>query len=447
MQTHATIILFIILHCGLCATTLAQVNPPKRKAFIGAIVQTEGNHLKIDSVISGSTCQALGIQKGDVLHKLNDKTLSSLDTYNQLSSQIRAEENVIFDIERGNQSLKKTGKALARPYETNEWADINYDWLPFREGVVRIITKKPKGKVNCPVILFIPGYNCSSVEGYSNNYNGKLINEWLKAGFAVVCPEKSGNGDSYNCLPCIESDLQSDIEIYDKAYQYMLKLDFVDKQNTFIWGHSLGGMIAPVIAEKYQPKGVMVFGTVFRPWNEFLLEMHRIQAPLEGKSYVETESFVRNMHKIYYEFFILKKTPKQLYEIPEYKDLAVSELNYVEGGTQMWGRHWRFWQQIDSLNLAKNWSNVNSQVLSIFGGADFIQCSELEAKLIVETVNKTHPKHAKYLRIENVDHLICTNNSWQESSDNMKDKKYQNEHFNWEMAEKTVAWMRERCKE
>lgn len=254
-------------------------------------------------------------------------------------------------------------------------------------------------------------------------------------------------GDSYGCIPCSETDLVSDIKVFDAGYQYMKTLPYVDKNNLFIWGHSMGGVIAPVIAEKHQPKGVIAFATVFRPWSEFLLEMHRVQWPLDGKSYIETEDRTRLIQKVYYEFFVLKKSPAELYKNPEYKDIVASELEYKDGKVDMWGRHWRFWQQIDSLNLARSWSNVGSKVLSIFGGADFVACSELEHELIVRTVNSTHPGNAQHITIPDVDHLIIRNPDWPSAHKHFMDASYKKEHFHQGFADATVKWMKELMKE
>lgn len=434
-------IISILLFFVFSAAAYAQVKDIKRKAFMGGMAREKDKQLVIDSVVPGTTFALAGLKKNDVLVKINEVPVNSFATYGQAVSEIRAESNVKIEWLRGTKNMNKTVKAIAKPVEVNPDADITYDWIAYKNGQLRVISKKPKGKTNCPAILFIPGYNCSSVENFPNNYNGRIMNEWIKAGYAVICPEKSGNGDSYNCKPCVEADMQTDIETFGKAYEYMQQLPYVDKQNLFIWGHSMGGVIAPVLAEKYQPKGVIAFATVYRPWSEFLLEMHRIQSPLDGKSYEETETFVRGMQKVYFELFVNKKSPEEISKIPELNKLAVSELEYKPGNNQMWGRHWKFWQQIDSLNLAVNWSHVNGKVLSIFGGADFIQCSELEQKLIVETVNSTHPGNAEYLRIDNIDHLMATNNTWKESSEHLSNKKYQDANFNYTIAKKTIEWM------
>ena len=77
--------------------------------------------------------------------------------------------------------------------------------------------------------------------------------------------------------------------------------------------------------------------------------MHRVQKPLlDNLNYLQTEDFMRKIQKIYYEFFVLRRTREALLKNPEYRDLVISELGYKEGSNDMWGRHWAFWPQIDS---------------------------------------------------------------------------------------------------
>jgi pimeloyl-ACP methyl ester carboxylesterase len=327
--------------------------------------------------------------------------------------------------------------------EKLDFADTQYDWVKFRGGYLRAITRKPKGRSNLPAILLVPGYGCGSIENYAMSYNGKLLFEWVKAGYAVITVEKSGMGDSYDCVPCSEADLVNEIESFDAGYQYMEQLPFVDKKQLFIWGHSMGGVVAPEIAKRHEPKGVMVFACTFRPWSEFLLEMHRVQKPLlENFTYQQTEDFVRRIQKVYYEFFVLKKSPEQLYNIPEYKELAVSDLNYAAGSNNMWGRHWRYWMQLDSLNMADTWKQVNAPVLIIHGGADYEQCSFVEPMMINETVNAAHPGNATWTTIPDIDHFMMKSNSWKEAASNFKTQQYLKGNFNYKIAEETLRWLK-----
>jgi pimeloyl-ACP methyl ester carboxylesterase len=408
---------------------------PQRKAFMGIVTKTAEKGIGIDSVIPNSTAAKLKLQKGDIIQNINGKATPTVELYGAVASQIRTNDKVTIQYLRGSKMTEASTKAIMKPLETSDIADIKYDWVKFKNGYLRTITKKPKGKEKVPCILFIPGYGCGSIENYPKNFNGKLIDEWIKNGFAVVTIEKSGLGDSFGCEPCTEVDIKTDIESFDLGYQYMEKLDFADKSNLFIWGHSMGGTIAPEVAKLHHPKGIMIFGSVFRPWSEFLLEMHRVQKPLlEGLTYQQTEDITRTIQKIYYEFFVLKKSPEELVTNPEYKDVVLSELNYVKGSTNMWGRSWKFWQQLDTLDLAKSWQEVNCPVLILHGGTDYEQCSLVEPMLTQKTVNEKHPNTATWITIPDLDHFMMKSKDWPEAAKNFKEQQYTKGNFNNKIA-------------
>ncbi len=432
-------IFFALVFISLNA--LAQT--PPRKAIMGLLPKPAANGILADSVMANGTFAAIGLLKGDVITAINGNALASMDVYGKRVSQIRAGDKLAVQFTRNGKSMTVSGNAVMRPYEQNEIADVQYDWVKFRNGYLRAITRKPKSKTNLPAILLVPGYGCGSIENYMGSYNGKLLTEWLKAGYAVVTIEKSGLGDSYNCAPCSEVDLATDIESFDAGYNYMEQLPFVDKNRLYIWGHSMGGLIAPEVAKRHQPKGVMVFGTTFRPWSEFLLEMHRVQKPLlENQTYLQTEDFIRKIQKIYYEFFVLKKTRADLFQNPEYKDLVASELGHKDGSNDMWGRHWAFWPQIDSLNLAKSWQQINCPVLVLHGAADYESCSIVEPTLVTETVNEAHPGNATMVVVPELDHFMMKSANYKEARDNFKKQQYAKGNFNYQIAEETINWLK-----
>lgn len=433
------LILFIL---GLFAANLSFSQEPARKGWIGVNGGFSERGMAVDTVVPGSSMDKMGLRKGDTIIQLNGRQVGDAASFNTVAGGVRTGDKLSVKYRRGGKTHDKNGSAVMRPYDTMAGAEVIYGWAQMEGCRLRTIVRKPKGNNKLPLVLFIPGYNCGSVENFGQGSYGKLIATWLRAGFGVVTIEKSGLGDSYGCIPCMEADLVADIKAFEVGYRYMESLPYADKDNLFIFGHSMGGVIAPLIAGKHHPKGVIAFATVYRPWSEFLLEMHRVQWPLDGKSYAETEDRLRGIQKIYYEFFRLKRSPAELYENPEYKDLVASELEYKPGVTNMWGRHWRFWQQIDSLDLARSWGNVNAKVLSVFGGADFVACSELEHQLIVRTVNSTHPGNAEHITIPDVDHLIIRNPDRPSAHKHFMDAAYKKENFHQGFADTLTAWMR-----
>ena len=45
-----------------------------------------------------------------------------------------------------SKTMSANGNAVMRPYEKSDIADVQYDWVKFRNGYLRAITRKPKGK-------------------------------------------------------------------------------------------------------------------------------------------------------------------------------------------------------------------------------------------------------------------------------------------------------------
>ncbi len=415
----------------------------ERKAWMGIVTSEKSNQLIIDSVVVNSTLQKIGLHKNDILLSINNKKIQTTQQLLAIANTVSANEKIAVQFQRNGNIQDANTTALPRPLFKAGWCDVIYSSLPAINCTVRTIIYKPKNKTNSPGIFFIPGYNCGSIESFPSNYNGKLIEQWVKKGYTVYTVEKSGVGDSRGCKTCIEVDLQTDIELYETAFDNFSSLPYLDKSNLFIWGHSMGGIIAPIIAQGKHVKGIMVFGTVFRPWSEFLLEMHRIQKPLtDSLSYEQTEEFVRLIQKVYYEFFVLKKSPAQLYENNEYKKIVETELEYKPGKEDMWGRHWRFWQQLDSINLAKAWQHINCKVLVLQGGSDYIQCSAVEPYLIAKAVNSSHPGNATTITIPGLDHLLMKSKDFPDAVRNFNNKEYVKGNFNIQLSNETLKWMK-----
>src|SRR6185437_1058220 len=190
-------IFFFILFCFCSKLSFAQ--KPLRKAFIGLLIKPVTDGVRVDSVYPNSTGVILNLKKNDVITSINNKEIKTSETFNSVVSQIRSGDKIEVKFLRGNKVSKCSSKAMMRPFEQSEIADVIYDWVAFKDGYLRAITRKPKGKTNLPCILLIPGYGCGSIETYSAGYNGRLITEWLKNGYAAVTIEKSGMGDSYHC--------------------------------------------------------------------------------------------------------------------------------------------------------------------------------------------------------------------------------------------------------
>jgi pimeloyl-ACP methyl ester carboxylesterase len=426
----------------------------KRKAFLGIKPQelndsiakankiSETKGILVLEVLPNSTAEKLKLKPQDVITGINKQPVSSLSQLLDPFQNFRENEQVALTIQRGKKKLTLKGKMVGRPLEkADDKTEVVYDQVKFGNGYLRIIVTKPKGSGKFPAILFIPGYNCGSIDNYNVGAYGKLIKGWNEKGYAVMRIEKSGMGDSENTSPCTEVDMFTEIASFETGYKHLKTYSFVDTTNLFMFGHSMGGVIAPVIAEKYNPKGVMVYGTVFRPWFEFMIDLIRKQNIMTGSDYVENEKLTRQMQTLFYEFFVLKKSPAEIAQNPALTAIAARELDYKPNNNQMWGRHYKFWQQLDELNMAQSWRNTNANVLAIWGGADWISFEEDEHTVIADLVNKYHPGKGTYLKLENTNHGFIKMPSMLEGI-KLSSPAYNEEHFNFGLVEETDKWMK-----
>jgi len=86
--------------------------------------------------------------------------------------------------------------------------------------------------------------------------------------------EKSGVGDSTG-TPCRDVNFPDEVSLFTSALKKLKTYDFVDTGNVFIFGHSGGGWVAPLVAAEEPVKGIVVYGTVVRPFGEYLVENRR----------------------------------------------------------------------------------------------------------------------------------------------------------------------------
>src|SRR4030095_8541358 len=100
----------------------------------------------------------LAVQKGDLITEFNGNKIASMETYGKIATNIRTGEKLDVQFIRNASNMNASANAVMRPYEQSDIADVQYDWVKFRTGYLRAITRKPKGKANLPAILLISGY-------------------------------------------------------------------------------------------------------------------------------------------------------------------------------------------------------------------------------------------------------------------------------------------------
>lgn len=384
-----------------------------RKGWLGARISNENSGgVKVNQVVGGTSLN-VGLIMDDVILKINEKSVNSPSDLSKIITNSIEGNSMSFEIIRNGKKITLKGKVKGRDRETIKNGKVIYESISFKGGKLSVIINKPNGEGKKPAILFIPGYTCSSVDGLTENHPyGRIVRAFSDAGFVVVRVEKSGLGDSQNTPDCSSTNLYDEVESFQAGFDKMKSLEYVDKDNLFLFGHSMGGIIAPAISVKNNVKGTIVYGTTAKSWYEYQLEMNRLQLSLAKIPPLEFEEKCRIQSEVAYEYFIQKKSLQEIALNPNKAEVLKSDWMY-DGNNMIFDRNQEYWRQIQDYPLLENWKNTSGKVLVLFGEADFQAFSKADHEQIIYTVNYYKPETAKLITFPGTDHYFAKSGSLQ----------------------------------
>ncbi|MBN1970040.1 MAG: PDZ domain-containing protein [Candidatus Delongbacteria bacterium] len=278
-----------------------------------------GEGVLITYVKENSSADISGIKTNDIITKINNVKITSKESITDLikKSKFKAGDKINLEIIRENKVLNTELNFIEKPRESHPDFDIIYDFVEVNNSKLRMIITKPKGNEKYPALFFIPGFNAVSIDyptaSKSKNPYKELLYYYTLNGYVTCRVEKFGMGDSD--LPLAEDvDFDSEVLGFKKGLQKLKQFDFVDNDRLFIFGHSMGGVIAPEISENENIKAIAVFGTLGRTWFEYSIENTRNQVTLRSDDYKAIEEYCRYNFNFASKFYIDKLTPKELIE-------------------------------------------------------------------------------------------------------------------------------------
>lgn len=400
----------------------------------------------VDKIAPRSTADRLQMLQGDIVTQINLKDINNLNDLGKITNSLRENDKIRVQIWREGQNLVLAGNVLAKPLETDSLTDVIYGQARTKQGgMVRTILNKPRRLGQMPVIVLVTDYACTPIEQLSSTQYGLLIKNWCAEGFAVMRIEKSGLGDNLHTPDCDKADWKIEAAGYEAGLKAVRQYDFIDTNAIFVFGHGIGGTIAPYIAQNQRTAGLIVYGTIFQTWFEFLLKMYRFQNGLQNLDFEDSDKQLRTLRQFLYEWLSQKKSISLLAKNPKYKTLLSNELLNPPNSTTVWGRHEKFWQQLDSLPLATAWRNAQTPVLSIWGEFD-TQAFEQDHLFITQYLQQNNIEGSEYLKLDSSNHYFLKTNTIQEGQMLMqsRDTRMMRTMFNPKVINATTAWIRKR---
>jgi photosystem II stability/assembly factor-like uncharacterized protein/pimeloyl-ACP methyl ester carboxylesterase len=436
--------IFSLLFLVFGLSTIAEAQLERKPLFGAQISFVSENGLKgckVLKVVRG-TSVALKLEVNDIITKMGDQSVVGREAFlSQFLTYSPGQEVVLTVIRQGKEINLKT-LAIARPYETDDNANVIYDEAAFRGGKLRVIINKPLKEGKMPAMLFIPGYTCSSIDELSEDHPYKrIVNAYVDAGFVTLRIEKSGLGDSKNTPPCESCNLLDEVENFEVGLKKLKSLAYVDTNQIILFGHSMGGIIAPAISAKNKVAGVAVYGTTAKSWFEYQLEMYRVQNALAGMNPIEVEQSVTSQYELLYRYFVKKESLTELAKDP-IQDSVLRTVWGYDGHGKIYERNAEYWRQIQDYPHLENWKNTKAKVLVMFGESDFQAFSLADHQQIVNTVNHFNNGNASLKTFTHTDHYFAKSGTMQQAFDKFNSRQIQTlfEEYNPEVGKSAVSW-------
>lgn len=280
------------------------------------------------------------------------------------------------------------------------------------EGLHVYVTKPASAAKKVPALFEVAWLSCDSVEQPKGPEDGFTRLIWdLAAHYATFRVDKPE--------PCSELDFDHELAAYRTAFKAMNELDFIDPARVYIVGFSNGGGIAPLVSDK--AAGYLVFSGWYKTWLEHMLEHERRRMRMQKISEPDANDRMKQYAAFYDLYLNGRQTPGGiLVNHPEFKPIWYDE------PARQYGRPAAFYWQLQSLNLARAWSNVNAPVLAVHGSDDWIMSAD-DFALLAAAVNARQPGSAEFVEWPRLDHGL-----------------YDHGKYDPALTEKVVTWLRAR---
>jgi len=368
---------------------------PRRGILGASLANAEGGGVTITAVLPSLPAAAAGLLPRDTIKRIDGAPVADVPDF--LKKLRRpAGQPVVFGVSRGNDTTSVRVVLAEAPKEQDPAVDTRYDAVEIDHSLRRTLVTAPRGASGKhPAVLFVGGIGCYSIDVATNQEDPylRLAHDLSKRGFVTLRLEKSGVGDSQG-PPCPTVDYVNEAASYNVAFDALRADPLVDPAHVYVFGHSIGSVIAPRLALQKPVAGIVVAEGVGRDWFEYELINSRRQEELSGGTPVEVDADMLLKENCMHRLLVEKQDRDALLRAtPECKD-------YVQYPAPP-----AYFQQIVGMNMAEPWSKLSIPVLAIYGTSDFVT-DEADHKRIIDIVNAAHPGTAKLTVIDGMDHYL-----------------------------------------
>ncbi|MEK6675250.1 MAG: alpha/beta fold hydrolase [Planctomycetota bacterium] len=409
----------------LCATLLgvytltnhASADDLRRRGMMGVqlapVTEETKTTLKLDSVkgvlvtgvVPDSAAAAAGAQPNDVIRKIGSDSIDELPSLFAAMRKYYGGDTLSMTLirEGAEKTLELTLKP--RPTPSHSQFELVYDSAGEPGHRVRTFVAKPASEGKHPAVLIITGIpGPQSIESPTPDAHPmiSLIYRLTQAGYVTMRVERPGVGDSEG-VDLQATTVAADVASFRAALAKLRSYDFVDENKVYVFSHSLGAALAPMVAADQKIAGIVTFAGFYRPWPAGLVDSMQRQWKLELVPDDERKTKETALKGFLDQYLTKKEKPSDI--LAKTPDLAqmlgrgVIDRDFVVGMPAKYG------QELAEFNGPTAWSSVRVPVLAIWGESDYI-ADKSDSQQIVDSVNKSQPGKGKFISMPETDHMM-----------------------------------------
>ena len=380
-----------------------------RRAFLGVAMPADrqtGSGATVGEVLAGGTAEAIRLQPGDVIVKAGERPVGAPAEVIAYAATLRGPSPVTLTVRRGGRTFALRGRAREWPREHYAGGTVDYGEVRWQGGALRDIMITPEGVAQPPVVFLIQGFSCATIEPNDPNHPYRRLGEaLLREGIAYYRVEKPGLGDSAGTPHCTQIDYATELDAFRAAYRQLIERRGFAPERIFIFGHSLGGLQAPMLAAEEPPRGIAVYGTVLRNWADYHRDTAQFQSYLTtGEDLAEATRRAETWREAFRRFYFEHEAPAAIAASSPALAEGLREAFAWDGGVDVFGRHFQYDQDLAGLPLVEAWRNARTNVLSMYGESDMVALNDEDHRLIADLANFLRPGSGRYVEIARTGH-------------------------------------------
>lgn len=365
-----------------------------RQARLGAAFSAEDGKVVLRQVAPDGNAARAGLQNGDVLVAADQKKAEPTPAFVRPLLRRVAASTVSFTVRRAGEqktiAVDYTAPAMEKPADM----DVVYGSVPVNGHERRTLLTLPHDQKKHPAILFLAGSGCGSQEsGDGSDPVVQILYALTRRGYVTMRVEKTGVGDSTGpACYSEEGSLDQEVAGYRAGYKALTEHPSVNRKRIFLFGHSAGATLAPLVAKDLAVEGIILAGAMGTNFLQYILAMRERERHLEGLPDGEVAKAMEITQGCLSKL-LLEGQPAD--KIEKENPACRKQVRFDSPPSYV-----AQWMKLD---LSAAWQPVTAPVLVLFGSGDFVT-SEEESQALVTRINAASGKEQARLATLPMDH-------------------------------------------